>query len=441
MTGGAARPALAAAQAERRLLVVTAARWLPVGLVFGLTILLALERGLTLTQVGMLLAIQGFVVLGLELPTGGLADTVGRRPVLVAAAAFAVLSSGVLIVADGFWMFALALLLQGVFRALDSGPLEAWFVDTLHEADPDASVVRGLSRATTVLGLAIAGGALLGGGLVAWHPIPGVSALLLPFAAAIALFAAYAVLVTMLVREAPRQPRPRPRRRAAPRRPAGPLSEAGRTVASGFHVLARSPVLRALVLVEVFWSVAMVAFETLTPVRLAEQLGGEAAAGAVFGPASAVAWGTFAGGSAVAGLLARRIGVAPTALLARALNGVFVVGLGLAAGVPGMLLAYQLVYLGHGAGGPVHSTLLHRQATARNRAVVLSLNSLVAGGAYSLGLLALTALAEGTSTALAIVLAGAFSIVGALLYLPAWRQERREKRRRTPDRLGCTLDT
>jgi hypothetical protein len=51
------------------------------------------------------------------------------------------------------------------------------------------------------------------------------------------------------------------------------------------------------------------------------------------------------------------------------------------------------------------------------------MNSMVAGGAYSLGLLALGPLAQYTSTALAIVVAGAFSIIGAVLYLPARRQE------------------
>jgi cyanate permease len=55
---------------------------------------------------------------------------------------------------------------------------------------------------------------------------------------------------------------------------------------------------------------------------------------------------------------------------------------------------------------------------------VLSMNSMVAGGAYSLGLLVLGPLAEHTSTALAIVVCGAFSIVGAVLYLPAIRHEK-----------------
>jgi hypothetical protein len=72
----------------------------------------------------------------------------------------------------------------------------------------------------------------------------------------------------------------------------------------------------------------------------------------------------------------------------------------------------------------VHSTLLHRQATPANRATVLSMNSMVSGGCYSLGLLALGPLAEHTSTAVAMLVAGGFSIIGAVLYLPAIRAER-----------------
>jgi hypothetical protein len=33
-----------------------------------------------LGDIGLILATQGFVVLALELPTGGLADALGRRP-------------------------------------------------------------------------------------------------------------------------------------------------------------------------------------------------------------------------------------------------------------------------------------------------------------------------------------------------------------------------
>ena len=403
---------LTARQAERRLVLLTVTRWLPVGLVFGLTVLLPLERGVTLAEVGVILAIQGFVMLALEIPTGGLADTIGRRPVLLIGGALAVVSSIVFVLAEGFWMFAVAMLLQGLFRVFDSGPLEAWFVDAAHAHDPQYPVERGLSRAGTALGLSIALGAAAGGGIVAWHPIAGWSPLVLPFLVSTAVMVAHLVLTAVLVREGPRI-----RTASAP---VG-LRE---TLVGGFAVLGRSRVLRGLVLVEVFWVFAMIAFEVVTPARLTELVGTEAAAAAIFGPASAAAWGLFAVGSALAGLASARIGVTVAAILARLLNGAFVIVMGLVAGPIGLLAAYGAAYAFHGSAGPMHNALLHRQADSGNRAVVLSLNSMVAGGTSSVALLVLGPLAEATSTTFAFIAAGAFSLLGALFYLPALRAER-----------------
>ena len=60
---------LTAATAQRRLLVLSATRWFPVGLIVGLTTLLMVEREMSLSDIGLIFATQGFVVLALELPT------------------------------------------------------------------------------------------------------------------------------------------------------------------------------------------------------------------------------------------------------------------------------------------------------------------------------------------------------------------------------------
>ena len=416
-----AEAARAISAAQRRLLLLTALRWLPVGVTLGVTVLLPLERGLSIAEVGSILAIQGFVALALELPTGALSDTLGRRPVLAASGVLAVAASVLFLLADSYALFAVSLLLQGVFRVLDSGSLEAWFVDAVHEHDPQAEVAHPLAKAGTVLGVAIAGGALLGGLLVAWHPLSALSALVLPLIVAIGLYVGYTVLVVVLVRDSPQEG-------AAPTRAVPTMLRAARqtprTIVDGLRRAASSRVLAGLVLVEVFWSVAMIGFETLTPVQLKGMLGGEAAAAAVFGPASAAAWGLFAVGSLLASRLSGVIGVTWTAILSRILNGAFVVVMGLSSGVVGLLIGYGLTYLAHGAAGPMHSALLHREADRSTRATVLSLNSMVSGGAYSIGLLVLTAFAGATSAATATIVAGAFSILGAACYLPALRQER-----------------
>ena len=408
-----------ALRARRVLLLLTFTRWFPVGLTIGVTTLLVLERGMSLAQLGVIFAMQGFVVLGLELPTGGFADALGRRPVLVASAVVALVSALVFITSHTFTGFVVALLLQGVFRALDSGPLEAWYVDTAHADDPTTKVEDGLSRAGMVLGLAIASGALVSGGLIAWHPVRALTALEFPYWCAIGFFVVHLIAVCVLVREPLSHVDSTGLRRAL-----RSAREAPQVVTDGLRLLGRSRVLLCLVLVEVFWSVGMIAFETFMPVRLAELAGGETRAGALMGPVSAAAWGLFAVGSAAAGLASRRLGVAWTAVLARILNGAFIVVMGLMLGPVGLITAFLVTYTLHGSGGPVHSTLLHRQAHSRNRTTVLSMNSMVAGGSFSIGMLVLGPVAEHTSTATAIVVAGGFSILGAALYLPAIRQER-----------------
>jgi len=71
----------------------------------------------------------------------------------------------------------------------------------------------------------------------------------------------------------------------------------------------------------------------------------------------------------------------------------------------------------------MHSALLHREAQARNRATVLSMNAMVAAVAFGIAAPLLGLLAEHTSTQLAMVSAGAFSIVGAWFYRAARRAE------------------
>jgi predicted ArsR family transcriptional regulator len=80
-------------------------------------------------------------------------------------------SLGLLAIADSVALFAAAAALQGVYRALDSGPLESWYVDATLAADPNAEIERGLSTGASVLSVAIAVGALLSGALVALAPL------------------------------------------------------------------------------------------------------------------------------------------------------------------------------------------------------------------------------------------------------------------------------
>ncbi|MFD6134210.1 MFS transporter [Isoptericola sp. NPDC060257] len=423
---------------QRVFLLLSATRWFPVGLVVTVTTLLPIERGLTVAQTLSLASVMGLVVFALELPTGGTADAVGRRPMLVASAVVQVLAAATFLLAQSFWAFLVASALMGMFRALDSGPLEAWFVDAAHAKHPGADVDRTLAHQGTVLGVSIALGALVSGGLIWWHPFAAWSALALPYATYCVLAVVHLVMVTLLVREAPRRPADtgtvvvpvgRRRWRAAVRSAVGSARQMPAVVASGLRLARDSRVLRGLLLVELFTAAAMVVFESLQPVRMAELLGGEAQAAAVMGPVASVGWGTFALGAALCGLTSRRFGVARTAMAARVLNGLGAVWMGLAGG-PGMLVvAYLVTYGLHGSSGPSYNALLHREARRDNRSTVLSLASMVGFASYAVASPALGWVAQTASTSLAMMLGGAFSVLGVLCFLPALRAERERGRR------------
>lgn len=410
---------LSPAAARRVFLILSATRWLPVGFVIGVFTLFALERGLTIQQTLTYAAAQGVMVLLLELPTSGFADAFGRKSVLVAAGIINVVTGVLYVTATSFWHFTLAAAFMGVYRALDSGPLEAWFVDTVHLTEPGADVDQALAAQGTIVGVAIAGGSLASGGLIAWHPIADKSAIAFPIVVSIAFAVIHLGLTLALVHE-PRLPHESTRVRQA----LDSAKDTPKVIADGLNLLRHNRILAGVVGVELFWVIGMMVFESMLPIRIAELLGNTTDAGAVLGPVAAGGWAVFALGSTIAGRIMRRWGVVRAAIAARIFNGLGAAVMGLMLGPVGLVGAYLVTYMLHGVGGAPHATLIHREATARNRATVLSMNSMVmfAGGAVAAP--AIGWLAATTSVKTAMVAAGLVSVLGAFLYLPALRHER-----------------
>jgi predicted MFS family arabinose efflux permease len=407
---------LDAPAARRRFLFLIGFRWLLTGLLIPVLVLLAVSRGLSLTEIGLVFAIQGLVVLALELPTGGMSDALGRRPVLLLSSIVGLLALAVLYVADSVGAFGAAMILMGIFRALDSGPLEAWYVDATLAADPDAEIEKGLSAGGAVLSVSIAIGALASGGLVVLDPFESVPPLALPILVALVLGVGNVVAIAALMSE------------VHVARGLGAIADSvravPRVVVDGIGLLRGSSVLLALVAVELFWGFAMVTFESFFPIRLSETLGDAGQAAALMGPVSSVAWFAAAAGSAAIVLISDRIGVARSAVALRIVQGGTVVAMGLIAGPVGIVATFLACYVAHGASNPMHMTLLHREVDGPHRTTVLSINSMVAQPAAAVGAIVLAALADGTSISTAMVVGGVVCALAAPLYIPARRAER-----------------
>ena len=399
---------------RKRFLVLRGLRWLPTGLIVPVLVLVLLDRGLSLAQLGVVFAGQGLMVLVLELPTGGLADAIGRRTVLLVATVFEVAAFVLLIGTRSVPLLVLAAGFMGVYRALESGPLDSWYVDTAQAIDADADIERGLSQAGVVTGLAIGLGALAASALVALQPLPGVDPLITPVVVALALlvleWAAIAVLMT----------EPQPQRNLAALKRS--VAEVPTIVITAVRTVKRSTALIALVSVEFLWGLGIHTVESYTPVRLGDVVDGADRAASLLGPANTVAWLVAAAGAALVPVLTRRLSPAGAGAGLRIAQGLTVLGIAFAIGPVGVVVAYVLAIGVNGAANPIHQGMLHRGVVNGNsRATVVSVNSLTGQTGAMIGGIALGLLADTTSLSVAMVAGAAILSAAAPLYLIAGR--------------------
>lgn len=100
---------------------------------------LFLDLGLTLEQYALLNVIWAVVIIVLEIPSGALADVIGRRRIVILASALMVAEMAVFAFAPHgewlFWLLVLNRILSGAAEACASGADEALAYDSLPETD------------------------------------------------------------------------------------------------------------------------------------------------------------------------------------------------------------------------------------------------------------------------------------------------------------------
>jgi MFS family permease len=357
--------------------------------------LFLLSRGLDLFQINAVLATYGITVFVFEVPTGAIADAVGRRTsfvvgCLVRAAAYALYT-----LAADFQQCLLAEFLDAVGTTFVSGALDAWMVDGARGEGDDGPLDRVFSRAAV-----IARALMIGGGLAAGYL--GEVSLVVPWLVAAAIFLATAVAGGILMRGAPR-----PARTASVRR----------TALDGLAVVRGSPVLVVLSTLSAMVAFAAVPVHMLWQPRL-QALGAEHLR--VMGWVAALMNGTSLVGSALlprALRAARRESVLAAATLWRAaMVGVLARATTIGPALAGLLLQE----VAFGVSEPVAVAWTNDHVAAAQRATVLSVRSTFVIFGMSIGLLTIGLVARtsgmstafGTSAALLAAVAPGFLVLG-----------------------------
>jgi MFS family permease len=400
-----------ARRVQRTYLTLLLGSTLAASFIWGINTLFLLDAGLSNLEA---FAANAFFTAGMvlfEVPTGVVADTWGRRTsYLLGTLTLAVTTLLYYVmwrVEAPFVLWAIVSALLGLGFTFFSGAVEAWLVDALHFAGYEGTLEAVFGRGQMVAGVAMLGGSVLGG-VVAQVTDLGVPFLLRVGVLVVMFIVAYALMHDLGFE---------------PDREARPL-DAMRTVASAsIEYGLKNPPVRYVMLAAPFeFGVGIYAFYALQPYLL--ELWGDPTAYSIAGLAAAIV----AGAQVLGGWLAPRIRLlfrrrTTTLILTIVIGTVMLVVLGLTTSFWVALSVLVLWSVIGSAERPIRQAYLNDMIPSKQRATVLSFDSLMGSAGGVVIQPALGRVADVASYATSFVVAGGIQLL-ALPFLLASRRQR-----------------
>ncbi|WP_156037049.1 MULTISPECIES: MFS transporter [Arthrobacter] len=395
---------------QRIYLTLTLGNTVAASFIWGINTLFLLDAGLSNLEA---FAANAFFTVGMvlfEVPTGVVADGWGRRvSFLLGTVTLAVSTYFYYLLwqlSAPFWWWALVSVLLGLGFTFFSGAVEAWLVDALRFEGYEGGMEAVLGRGVMVSGVAMLVGSVAGG------VIAQVTNLGVPFLIRVGVLLAMFLVAFRLMHDVG----------FTPERSAGPLRAVRTVLAASIENGLKNPPVRYVMLAGPFNAgVGIYVFYALQPYLL--ELFGDPRAYSVAGLAAAVV----AGAEVLGGWLAPRI-----RRLVRKRTTVLMISVGFAAVIL-VVLGFTRVFWAalalltlwavvDAAGVPVRQAYLNDMIASKQRATVLSFDSLIgsSGGVVVQPLLGRAADAYGYAASLAI--GGAIQLI-AVPFLVASRRQ------------------
>jgi MFS family permease len=358
---------------QRTYLLLMLGNTLAASFIWGINTIFLLDAGLSNLEA---FAANAFFTAGMvlfEVPTGIVADTVGRRASYLLGTVTLALSTLLYVllwqVEAPFWQWAVASMLLGLGFTFFSGAVEAWLIDALTATGFTGQMEVVFGRGQIVSGAAMLTGSVAGG-FIAQQTSLGV-----PFVLrAVVLVAMFAVAFRLMHDTG-----------FTPVKGGRPLAEMRKIASASIDYGWRVPAVKWLMVESLFTGgVGIYAFYALQPYLL--ELYGDPQAYRIAGLVAAIV----AGAQILGGLLAPRIRALfrrrTTALLAMAALGVATLGLIGAFesfwAVIALIVVWGLLFA---ASMPIRQTYLNGLIPSEQRATILSFDSLMSssGGVWA----------------------------------------------------------
>jgi len=382
------------------------------GLTVAVVALALTDRGMDLFQISLLFGIYSITTMAMELPFGGLADNIGRKPVFLAAVVASLISLALFLSTRDFHVLALSFAFIGFGRALRSGTLDAWFVETFKAVAPNVDLQPALAKAQWANAMGLAVGAVLGGILPdLFGPAAerlGFSPYDVSYAASMAVMLGVFVYTLRVIVE-----KPRPLHLRALKQ--GFVSVPLVIKAAGLLAL-RHPALSVLLAALALFLMATNPVEVIWPTHAKPMLD-ESYANTLIGVLTAAYFFSIAFGASLSPRISRIFKRRHATTLAAAFAGVAVVQIALAlqGGIIGFVVVFILYSVCLGITETPASSILHRCVEDHQRSTMLSLRSLMQQLGGALGMVFAGAVAEIYSTPTAWIIGAVFLLVAVFL--------------------------
>jgi MFS family permease len=358
---------------QRTYLLLMLGNTLAASLIWGINTIFLLDAGLSNLEA---FAANAFFTLGMvlfEVPTGIVADTVGRRASYLLGTVTLSVSTLLYVLLwrlkAPFWQWAVVSILIGLGFTFFSGAVEAWLVDALTATGFTGELESVFARGQIVGGAAMLTGSVAGG-FIAQRTSLGVPFVLRGLVLIVMFVAAFRLMHDVGF---------------SPERGGRPLAEIRKVASASIEYGWRVPAVKWLMVESLFTGgVGIYAFYALQPYLL--ELYGDPHAYQIAGLVAAIVAGAQILGGVAAPRISRLFRRRTSALIATA--GLSVITLGLIGivenfwAVIGLIAVWGLLFA---ASGPIRQTYMNALIPSQQRATILSFDSLMgsAGGVWA----------------------------------------------------------
>jgi MFS family permease len=361
----------------RAYLLLMLGNTLAASLIWGINTIFLLDAGLSNLEAFAANAAFTAGMVVFEVPTGIVADTIGRRTSYLLGTLTLTGASLLYVmlwqVEAAFWAWAVVSLLLGLGFTFFSGAVEAWLVDALKATGFTGDLESVFGKGQVVTGIGMLTGSVAGGFLAAQ------TSLGIPFVLRAAILAVMFVVAFRLMHDIG----------FAPDRSGGALAEMRKIASASIDYGWRVPSVKWLMVEALFTGgVGIYAFYALQPYLL--ELYGDPTAYQIAGLAAAIVAAAQIMGGAVAPWIRRRFHRRTTALILMAgLSTLSLLLIGLIENFWSVIALTTVWSLMFAATMPIRQTYLNGCLPSRQRATILSFDSMMSstGGVWTQPLL------------------------------------------------------